>query len=89
MIGTNQLGTIITNFEGPYAPANEANELVSDALLNNHAFGPRVLSSVWVMVFAIIRSFSEQLDFAFGILDPVDVLENVCTCQLLWRVPFC
>lgn len=73
-----RLGTLITNFVGPLDLAEEISTICTANILENHPLGRHALSCVWILVFAILRTAAEQLDFAFEIFDPTDSSPGVC-----------
>ena len=66
------LGTLITNFIGPFHLAKEIGQICAHSVLENHSLGRQSLDSVWVLAFTILRTITEQIDFAFEILDPIN-----------------
>jgi hypothetical protein len=66
-------GTLITNFVGRAALAEEISRICTENVLANHAMGSQALGCVWILAFSILRSIAEQVDFAFQTLDPTAV----------------
>lgn len=79
------LGTLITNFVGPLDLAEEISTICTTSILENHPLGRQVLSCAWILVFAILRTVAEQLDFAFEIFDPTDSSPSVCILPLVGK----
>lgn len=73
------LGTLITNFVGPVNLAEEISTICTVNILENHPLGRQALSCVWILVFAVLRTAAEQLNFAFEIFDPTDPAPSVYT----------
>ena len=71
------LGTLITNFVGPFGLASEISEVCTRAITENHPLGKGSLGCIWVVAFAILRTLAEQLDFVFEAFDPVIALLGV------------
>lgn len=65
-----QAGTLITNFVGRAALANEISRICTENLLDAHAMGTHALGCVWILAFSLLKSIAEQMDFAFEIFDP-------------------
>lgn len=63
-------GTLITNFVGKAALAEEISRICTENVLANHAMGNHALGCVWILAFSILRSIAEQMDFAFQTFDP-------------------
>jgi hypothetical protein len=66
-------GTLITNFVGKAALAEEISRICTENVLANHAMGSQALGCVWILAFSILRSIAEQVDFAFQTFDPTTV----------------
>jgi hypothetical protein len=66
-------GTLITNFVGRAALAEEISRICTENVLANHAMGSQALGCVWILAFSILRSIAEQMDFAFQTFDPTSV----------------
>ena len=67
-----RLGTLITNFIGPFRIAKEISDIFTEEVLENHPLGRQSLGCTWILAFTILRTMAEQLDFAFEIFDPLD-----------------
>lgn len=76
------LGTLITNFVGPINLAEEISTICTANVLENHPLGRHALSCVWILVFALLRTAAEQLDFAFEIFDPTNSSLGVYTTPI-------
>jgi hypothetical protein len=66
-------GTLITNFVGKAALAEEISRICTENVVANHAMGSQALGCVWILAFSVLRSIAEQMDFAFQTFDPTAV----------------
>ena len=69
----SEAGTLITNFVGKAALAEEISRICTENVLANHALGNQTLGCVWILAFSLLRSIAEQMDFAFQTFDPASV----------------
>ncbi|KAL9103039.1 MAG: hypothetical protein Q9163_001869 [Psora crenata] len=69
---SHHAGTLITNFVGPFRLAQELSKSVIRRITRNHCLGRQIFGCVWILAFAILRTLTEELEFAFDMLDPID-----------------
>ncbi|KAG8528423.1 uncharacterized protein KY384_007341 [Bacidia gigantensis] len=72
LLYTYTSGTLITNFTGSLSLAKELSSTVESLIMERQSLGQQLFTNVWTLAFFIMRTLTEELDPAFGMLDPIN-----------------
>lgn len=85
--GPGRAGTLITNFLGKFHLASELSSICSQRLRCDNPIERCSLGCGWVLCFGMLRTLTEQLDFAFELFDPIRGFSEVTHRPLMsWNL---